>query len=59
MFEFEQDTGLGVRRRVVKLLKSLYPVVNDEGVQVEICRKLIWRVFDEDDGIKVQSMVYS
>ncbi len=59
MFEFEQDTGLGVRRRVVKLLKSLYLVVNDEGVQVEICRKLIWRVFDEDDGIKVQSMVYS
>lgn len=52
---FPQDTGLSVRRRVVKLLKVLYGVVEDEEQRVDICRKLVWRALDEDDGIKVCS----
>ncbi|CDR46094.1 RHTO0S12e00276g1_1 [Rhodotorula toruloides] len=46
------DTGLSVRRRVVKLLKVLYGVVDDEEQRVDICRRLVYRVLDEDDGIK-------
>ncbi|KAK4046628.1 Sister chromatid cohesion protein 2 [Microbotryomycetes sp. JL201] len=46
------DTGLSVRRRVVKLLKALYPVLSDSQQRIEICRKLVWRSLDEDDGIK-------
>ncbi|GAA6021361.1 hypothetical protein JCM10207_002022 [Rhodosporidiobolus poonsookiae] len=46
------DTGLSVRRRVVKLLKVLYYVVDDEAQRIDICRRLVYRVLDEDDGIK-------
>ncbi|GAA5983631.1 hypothetical protein JCM10908_000358 [Rhodotorula pacifica] len=46
------DSGLSVRRRVVKLLKVLFGVIDDEATRVDICRKLVCRVLDEDDGIK-------
>ncbi|KAM0792017.1 hypothetical protein ACM66B_007127 [Microbotryomycetes sp. NB124-2] len=46
------DTGLSVRRRVVKLLKALYPVLTDSQQRIEICRRVVWRSLDEDDGIK-------
>ncbi|GAA5844746.1 hypothetical protein JCM11251_002267 [Rhodosporidiobolus azoricus] len=46
------DTGLSVRRRVVKLLRALYQVVEDESQRVDICKRLIYRVLDEDEGIK-------
>ncbi|ORY37374.1 sister chromatid cohesion C-terminus-domain-containing protein, partial [Leucosporidium creatinivorum] len=46
------DTGLSVRRRVVKLLKALFSVVEHEHERVEICRKLVWRAIDDDEGIK-------
>ncbi|GAA5903419.1 hypothetical protein JCM8208_001915 [Rhodotorula glutinis] len=46
------DTGLGVRRRVIKLLRVLYHVVATEEHKVDISRKLVYRVLDEDDGIK-------
>ncbi|GJN94290.1 hypothetical protein Rhopal_007364-T1 [Rhodotorula paludigena] len=46
------DTGLGVRRRVIKLLKILYGLVDDEKHRLEISRRLVYRVLDEDDGIK-------
>ncbi|GAA6060785.1 hypothetical protein JCM10212_005434 [Sporobolomyces blumeae] len=46
------DAGLSVRRRVVKLLKVLYGVIDDDKLRIEICRRLVYRVLDEDDGIK-------
>ncbi|KAI5476699.1 cohesin loading factor subunit SCC2 [Pseudohyphozyma bogoriensis] len=46
------DTGLSVRRRVVKLLKALYGVVERDDLKVDICRRLVWRAYDEDEGIK-------
>ncbi|SCV73614.1 BQ2448_6044 [Microbotryum intermedium] len=46
------DTGLGVRKRVVRLLKTLYGVVDAEEQRIDICRKLVWRTLDEDDGVK-------
>lgn len=42
-----------MRRRVVKLLRILYGILDDEKQKVEICRNLVGRVLDEDEGVKV------
>ncbi|KAG8691558.1 Sister chromatid cohesion protein 2 [Ceratobasidium sp. 423] len=46
------DTGLVVRKRVIKLLKNLYGLTDSHQRRVDICTKLVLRLFDEDDGIK-------
>lgn len=46
------DSGLSVRKRVIKLLKGIYPVVSDPAARIDICRRLVARVNDEDDGVK-------
>ena len=46
------DAGLSVRKRVVRLLKALYELLPQDQVKVEICRRLVWRVRDEDEGIR-------
>jgi cohesin loading factor subunit SCC2 len=47
-----QDVGLGVRKRVMKLLKSFYAVTDQRGCQIDICTKMVLRMFDEDDTVK-------
>ena len=51
------DTGLSVRKRVVKLLKSIYVIVQDGPARADICTRLISRLRDDDDGIKVRDAV--
>ncbi|KAG8703668.1 Sister chromatid cohesion protein 2, partial [Ceratobasidium sp. 394] len=46
------DTGLAVRKRVIKLLKSLYSLTDNVARRMDICTKLVLRMLDEDDGIK-------
>ncbi|KAF8133417.1 hypothetical protein EV363DRAFT_1470656 [Boletus edulis] len=46
------DTGLGVRKRVIKLLKQYYGVTEDLARRVDICTKLVLRMLDEDDTVK-------
>ncbi|KAI0265712.1 hypothetical protein BC834DRAFT_970070 [Gloeopeniophorella convolvens] len=46
------DTGLGVRKRVIKLLRSFYSVTDDMKRRIDICTKLVLRMFDEDDTVK-------
>ncbi|KAM0747229.1 hypothetical protein T439DRAFT_97198 [Meredithblackwellia eburnea MCA 4105] len=47
------DAGVSVRRRVVKLLRQLFPVVDQEALRIDICLKLVWRAGgDDDDGVK-------
>jgi cohesin loading factor subunit SCC2 len=46
-----QDLGLGVRKRVIKLLRAFYAVA-DASDRVDICTKLVMRLHDEDDGVK-------
>jgi cohesin loading factor subunit SCC2 len=41
-----------VRKRVVKLLRSLYDVTTEHDKRVDICIRLVQRVADEDDGVK-------
>ncbi|CAH7690333.1 sister chromatid cohesion C-terminus-domain-containing protein, partial [Phakopsora pachyrhizi] len=53
------DKGVSVRRRVVKLLKAIYMILNDEDwimLKVEISHKLISRINDEENSIKELAM---
>ena len=47
-----QDTGLGVRKRVIKLLKSFYGVTDDNGRRIDIATRLVLRILDEDETVK-------
>jgi hypothetical protein len=49
----KQDTGLGVRKRVIKLLKTLYLLLDDIESRTDISRRLLGRLADEDDAVKV------
>ncbi|KAF9457433.1 hypothetical protein BDZ94DRAFT_1326256 [Collybia nuda] len=46
------DTGLSVRKRVIKLLKSFYSVTDDNGRRIDIATRLVLRMLDEDDTVK-------
>ncbi|KAJ7605513.1 hypothetical protein DFH06DRAFT_257355 [Mycena polygramma] len=46
------DTGLGVRKRVIKLLKAFYAVTDDNARRVDISTRLVMRMVDEDDTVK-------
>ncbi|KAF7296629.1 Sister chromatid cohesion protein [Mycena chlorophos] len=46
------DTGLAVRKRVIKLLKQYYGVISDIETKTDICRRLVMRMADEDDTVK-------
>ncbi|KAF8158512.1 hypothetical protein B0H34DRAFT_797892 [Crassisporium funariophilum] len=46
------DTGLGVRKRVIKLLKSFYSVTHDNVRRIDIATRLVLRMLDEDDTVK-------
>ncbi|KAJ7211043.1 hypothetical protein B0H12DRAFT_389308 [Mycena haematopus] len=46
------DTGLSVRKRVIKLLKAFYAVIDDNTRKVDICMRLVMRMVDEDDTVK-------
>lgn len=46
------DTGLGVRKRVIKLLKGYYSVTEDRGARIDICARIVLRMLDEDDTVK-------
>ncbi|KAG8885372.1 Sister chromatid cohesion protein 2 [Tulasnella sp. 332] len=47
------DTGLSVRKRIIKLLKSLYETGwGGRSRQIDICTKLISRMSDDDDSVK-------
>jgi cohesin loading factor subunit SCC2 len=43
---------LGVRKRVIKLLRAFYGVTDDIKRRTDICTKLVLRMFDEDDTVK-------
>ncbi|KAF8904085.1 hypothetical protein CPB84DRAFT_1773363 [Gymnopilus junonius] len=45
------DTGLSVRKRVIKLVKSFYPIT-DETKRIDIATRLVLRMLDEDDSVK-------
>ncbi|KAI7965552.1 hypothetical protein MJO29_001300 [Puccinia striiformis f. sp. tritici] len=53
------DKGISVRKRVVKLLKAIYLILNEEewiGLKVDISHRLISRIHDEETSIRVLAM---
>lgn len=41
-----------MRKRVIKLLKSFHTVTQDRSRHIDICARLVFRMFDEDDSVK-------
>lgn len=46
------DKGVAVRKRVVKLLKVIYGLVEDPSIRIDICCKLVSLVEDEENSVK-------
>ncbi|KZT11764.1 uncharacterized protein LAESUDRAFT_733751 [Laetiporus sulphureus 93-53] len=46
------DTGLGVRKRVIKLLRTIYAATDDRSRRIDICTRIILRMLDEDETVK-------
>ncbi|KIR30957.1 cohesin loading factor subunit SCC2 [Cryptococcus deuterogattii LA55] len=46
------DTGLSVRRRVIKILKGIFATMEEKKMQIDICCKMIALTDDSDPGVK-------
>ena len=55
-FLIPQDTGVSVRKRVIKIMKDICVMQPDFPKTSEICVKIIRRIGDEE-GIKVQATI--
>lgn len=55
-----QDTGLAVRKRVIKLLRTIFATTTSQKIKVDICIKMLALIGDKDDTVKVslQSIEY-
>ena len=47
------DAGLGVRKRVIKLLKDVYLKSGDHAMQAEIATSILSRITDEEHSVRV------
>lgn len=50
-----QDTGLGVRKRVIKLLKGMYTIIDQQAYRIDTCCRLVGMVADQDEGVRVSA----
>ncbi|KAG9292179.1 hypothetical protein G9A89_023899 [Geosiphon pyriformis] len=46
------DTGLNVRKRVIKLLRDIYLKSSDQTIMIDIGCKILLRINDDDDHVK-------
>lgn len=56
--ERSADDSISVRRRVIKLMKDMYVLQNDENMRTFIIKKLLRRVNDEEDTISELAKAY-
>lgn len=52
------DTGLGVRKRVIRLLKDIYSRSDDRIMQAEIAGSILSRITDEEHSVRVRSLSF-
>ncbi|KAG5361846.1 Sister chromatid cohesion protein [Yarrowia sp. C11] len=52
LFERVSDMSLGVRKRVLRLLRDLYATDIDSSVKLEIIEKLLYRTEDEEESVQ-------
>ncbi|CAG8456254.1 3230_t:CDS:10 [Acaulospora colombiana] len=48
----DRDTGLNVRKRVIKLLRDIYLKSTDQTMMIDIGCKILTRINDDDDHVK-------
>ncbi|KAG0367745.1 Sister chromatid cohesion protein 2 [Gamsiella multidivaricata] len=46
------DTGLNVRKRVLRLLRDMYSMADSQSIRIDISQKLLLRVSDEEATVK-------
>lgn len=46
------DTGLAVRKRMVRLLKSIYEITNDQKIRIDSCARIVRCINDEDTSVQ-------
>jgi cohesin loading factor subunit SCC2 len=47
-----QDTGIGVRKRVIKLLKNFSSVSEDPKHRIDVGTRLVLRILDDDETVR-------
>ncbi|KAE8213588.1 hypothetical protein CF327_g2907 [Tilletia walkeri] len=52
LVHYIHDSGVSVRKRIVRLLADIYTTVSDKNIQAECCARLIRCVTDEDTGMQ-------
>jgi hypothetical protein len=52
------DAGLGVRKRVIKLLKDIYFKSDEKAMQTEIASSILSRITDEEHSVRVYILNY-
>ena len=52
------DAGLGVRKRVIKLLKDIYSKSEDKTMRSEIASSILSRIADEEHSVRVSFLEY-
>jgi cohesin loading factor subunit SCC2 len=50
------DTGLGVRKRVIKLLKDIYSRSDDRLMLTEIAGSILSRITDDEHSVRVRTL---
>jgi hypothetical protein len=53
----EQDSGLGVRKRVIKLLKGIFGTTGERNIKVDIVCKMITLIGDTDENIQASCLL--
>jgi cohesin loading factor subunit SCC2 len=56
MRERINDTGLGVRKRVIKLLKDIYFKSEDRAMQAEIASTILSHIADDEHSVRVRPL---
>ena len=56
MRERINDTGLGVRKKILKLLRDIYFMSQDKAMQTEIASIILSRIADEEHTVRVRTL---
>ena len=50
--DLNQDTGIGVRKRVIKLLRNFSSVSEDPKHRIDVGTRLVLRILDDDETVR-------
>ncbi|XP_049947825.1 nipped-B-like protein A [Schistocerca serialis cubense] len=56
IMHFIQDSGLSVRKRVIKIMEEICEKISDHHKIPKICAKVMERIYDEEESVRKQVM---